>query len=324
MIQVLDITSIEEIERLREAILNNEDYKLGKVKPIKHIIKLDGGRFNHYNINYITSDIAKIILSHQKNFEKLLNELESKFEIAFSEQERVLRFQLKHGCLEIFSDIFSKETIMSMDSKHKMWTLITIASLVVGGFSANEYINHLNEQIQSHEKIKMKELENLDNQNERNDRNNEREATKQYFDRLHEVNKVLLQNKTIQDSINTPKKETLAILKDNEVYKTVDHKTLTKNDISKFDYIAPNLQDIEEEVTEIYTLEYYNFVRDGKMFKIVGISQPANSSILTPQERMKLIKKADSKEQVKLRLKIIKDRVTKKTKDAYILEYIEN
>lgn len=66
MIQVLDITSIEEIERLREAILNNEDYKLGKVKPIKHIIKLDGGRFNHYNINYITSDIAKIILSHQK------------------------------------------------------------------------------------------------------------------------------------------------------------------------------------------------------------------------------------------------------------------
>lgn len=315
-IQILNITSIEDLGKIKEAILNNEDFKLGEVEPIKHVIKLDGGRFSHYNINYITSDVAKIILTHQKNFTKLLNEIESKFEITFTDNEKELKFQLKHGCLEIFSDIFDKEVIMSMDSKHKMWTLITIAGLIVGSIGVGLYINHLDNEVQSHEKIEMKKLEN-------EDRNNEREATKQYFNGLLEINKSLAQNKTIQDSINTPKKETLSVLKDGEVYKTIENETLTKNDASKFDYIAPGIQDIEEVFTEIYTLENYNFVKDGKMFKIVGVSPLANSETIPADKRMRLMTKAETKQQVKLKIKIVKDGATKKPIKAFILDYIE-
>jgi hypothetical protein len=317
MPQILNIRSIEEIEKVKEAILNNIDFQLGEVEPIKHIIKLDGGRFTNYDVSYITSDVAKIILSHQKNFAKLLNEIESKFGIAFTENERELKFQLQSGSLDIFSNLFSVEVINNMDSRDKMWTLITIAGLIVGSIGVGLYINHLDNEVQSHEKIEMEKLE-------KEDRNNEREATKQYFNGLLEINKSLAQNKTIQDSINNPKKETLSVLKDGEVYKTVDNKTLTKNDTSRFDYVIPNVNDIEEEVEKIYTLEYYNFVRDGKMFKIVGISELVNSSILTPEKRIKLMAKAENKEQVKLKLKIIKDRLSKKIKEAFILEYIEN
>ncbi|CAM3512052.1 hypothetical protein [Arcobacter aquimarinus] len=317
MPQILNITSIEDIEKVKEAILNNEDFELGNVEPIKHIIKLDGGRFQNYDVNYITSDVAKIILIHQKNFTKLLNEIESKFDITFTDNEKELKFKLQSGSLDIFSNLFSEEAIRNMDSKHKMWTLITIAGLIVGAISVGAYISHLDNQVQSHERIEIAKIENQD-------RNNEREATKQYFDGLLEINKSLVQNKNIQDAINTPKKETLGILKDGEVYKIANNTSLTKNDTSRFDYIAPNIQDIEEEVENIYTLEYYNFVREGKMFKIVGISPLANSETISAEKRMRLMSKAETQQQVKLKIKIVKDGATKKPIKAFILDYIEN
>lgn len=317
MPRVINIRNVEDLKIVEEAILNNEYFELGDVKPIKHVIKLDGGRFSHYDIDYITSDVAKIILSHQKNFEKLLNEIESKFGIVFTDNERELKFKLQQGCLEIFSNIFSKEAILNMDSKHKMWTLITIAGLIVGSIGTSQYIDHLNNDIQAKKEIEIQKLQNQARQSEV-------EATKQYFDALIGINKNLVQNKIIQDSINNPKKETLEVLKDDEVYKTMDNQNLTKNDSSRFDYIAPDIQDIEEEVENIYTLEYYNFVKEGKMFKIVGISPLANSETISAEKRMRLMSKAETQQQVKLKIKIVKDGATKKPIKAFILDYIEN
>lgn len=317
MPRILNIRTVEDLKIVKEAILNNEDFQLDEVEPIKHIIKLDGGRFTDYDINYITSDVAKIILSHQKNFGKLLNEIESKFGITFTDNERELKFKLQHGCLEIFSNVFSKEAILSMDSKHKMWTLITIAGLIVGSIGVSQYITHLNNEIQAKKEVEIQKLQNQARQSEA-------EATKQYFNGLIDINKNLVQNKTIQDSINNPKKETLEVLKDDEVYKTIDNQNLTKNDSSRFDYIAPDIQDIEEEVENIYTLEYYNFVKEGKMFKIVGISPLANSETISAEKRMRLMSKAETQQQVKLKIKIVKDGATKKPIKAFILDYIEN
>lgn len=314
--QILNIRNIEDIEKVKEAILNNEDFVLGEVEPIKHIIKLDGGRFSHYDISYITSDVAKIIVTHQRNFEKLLKEIESKFEIKFTLQERELKFQLHQGCLEIFSDLFSKETIMSMDSNHKMWTLITIAGLIVGSIGVSSYISNLDNKVQSHEKIEMKKLES-------EDRKNERETTKEYFVGLLEINKSLSQNKIIQDSINNPKKETLAILKDDEVYKTVDNNILTKNDTNKFEYIPPIVPDIEEIVEETHTISNYYFKSEEKYFKLDGISKEINSLPMSAEKRIKIITKAEAQQPVKLKLKLIRDASTNKIKEAFILDYIE-
>ncbi len=317
MPRILNIRTVEDLKIVKEAILNNEDFQLDEVEPIKHIIKLDGGRFTDYDINYITSDVAKIILSHQKNFGKLLNEIESKFGITFTDNERELKFKLQHGCLEIFSNVFSKEAILSMDSKHKMWTLITIAGLIVGSIGVSQYITHLNNEIQAKKEVEIQKLQNQARQSEA-------EATKQYFNGLIDINKNLVQNKTIQDSINNPKKETLEVLKDDEVYKTIDNQNLTKNDSSRFEYVPPVIDDIEDEFTEEYYIDNFQFRSENKLFKINGIGCEADSLRISPEKRIKLIAKAETQQKVKLKIKTIKDGVTNKLKKVMILDYLEN
>ena len=317
MPKTINIRTVEDLKIVEEAILNNEDFELGEVEPIKHIIKLDGGRFTDYDINYITSDVAKIILSHQKNFGKLLNEIESKFGITFTDNERELKFKLQHGCLEIFSNVFSKEAILSMDSKHKMWTLITIAGLIVGSIGVSQYITHLNNEIQAKKEVEIQKLQNQARQSEA-------EATKQYFNGLIDINKNLVQNKTIQDSINNPKKETLEVLKDDEVYKTIDNQNLTKNDSSRFEYVPPVIDDIEDEFTEEYYIDNFQFRSENKLFKINGIGCEADSLRISPEKRIKLIAKAETQQKVKLKIKTIKDGVTNKLKKVMILDYLEN
>lgn len=126
--------------------------------------------------------------------------------------------------MEIFSNLFSNEVILNMESKHKMWTLITIAGLIVGSFGVSQYIDHLNNTVQSKKELEIQKLQN-------ENRDNEREKVEKYFDKIININNTLVQNKAIQDSINNPKKETLAVLKDDEIYQTFDKQTLTKNDI---------------------------------------------------------------------------------------------
>ena len=71
----LNIRTKEDLKVVQNAILNNEDFVLGEINPIPYTIKLDGGRFENYDLDYIDADVAKIILSHQENYTKLLNEL---------------------------------------------------------------------------------------------------------------------------------------------------------------------------------------------------------------------------------------------------------
>ncbi len=204
-----------------------------------------------------------------------------------------------------------------MDSKHKMWTLITIAGLIVGSIGVSQYITHLNNEIQAKKEVEIQKLQNQARQSEA-------EATKQYFNGLIDINKNLVQNKTIQDSINNPKKETLEVLKDDEVYKTIDNQNLTKNDSSRFEYVPPVIDDIEDEFTEEYYIDNFQFRSENKLFKINGIGCEADSLRISPEKRIKLIAKAETQQKVKLKIKTIKDGVTNKLKKVMILDYLEN
>ena len=130
-------------------------------------------------------------------------------------------------------------------------------------------------------------------------------------------------DKKLQDAINTPKKEVLSILEENE--KIIDNNIeYTSSSSSQFEYIKPNIEDTEEIIDEkIVTLDSYIFTHEGKPFKIQGLAPLANSSVLDASKRMKLISKAESQQQVKLTLKVIKDGITKRAKEVYILDFIE-
>ncbi len=309
----LDIKSVEDIKRVKQAILENEDFELGVITPITYIVKLDGGRFDHYDTAYIDADIAKVILSHQENYTKLLNELERHLEIQFSEEDRILKFKLQDGCLEFVSDLLQLEGLKKMKSKHLMYVILGV-SLMWFGHSA--YNTSIEAEIKKVETAAEIEIEKLDA--------GAKEAYTDTINNAVEALKTVALNKNIQNAINKPKQATLSILKEGE-NAIFDDVVLTKENEASFNYSKPNVDDIEEvPAVGTYTIEYYNFIKDGKLFKIQGITPPANSEILTPEKRMKLMAKADNKESVNIEVKIIRDGISKKIKTIYILDFIEN
>lgn len=313
----LNLTSIEDAKIIQEAIIKNIDFELGEVKPIPFLIKLDGGRFKDYDTNYINADIAKIILANQNNYNKLLDELEEKFDITFDEESKNLKFKLESGSLDIFSDLFSEETIKNMKSKHKLYLLSVIAIVIGGSLSYSQYIEQVNNKVQAEKEIKLVEL-NLA------DRQDERKIYEETISKILNINNELKVDKKLQNAINNPKKVILETLKDDEEFITMDKKKLKHIDSNKYEYVEPTVDDIEPNPeVKTYKIKYYDFELDGKPFKIKNIKPLVNSAMLSAKKRMKLISKAENQEDVQLKIKFIQNGITKENKEAYIIDYIE-
>jgi len=326
--QILNITSVEEIKIVQKAILNNEDFKFGEIKPITYMLKLDGGRFAENHSSIIDADIAKIILSHQENYTKLLNELERNFGIEFPDKARILKFKMQDGCLELISELLGLEGLKNMESKHLMYVILGISLMWFSYSSYNYNVEAELEKVKIQSEVKIKEMELAEQQAatkaEKEDRQRERETYQEIINKILEKDNEIKLNKNLQDAINKPKQVTVSVLKDGENV-NIDSHTLTKANEPEYNYIEPIVNDIEEEPIEgTYILEYYNFVKDGKLFKIQNVAPLANSETISADKRMRLMTKAETQQQVKLRIKIIKDGVTKKPIKAFILDYIEN
>lgn len=310
---VLNIRDFEDVLRIKEAILNNESFELGEIKPLKFKIKIDGGRFTDYDIGYVDAKVARIILSYQSNYNKLVNEIERKFKVKFSPEDKILKFKLGKGSLELLSELLNlKEVLQTMDSKDLMYTILTLSGMWFSYLGYTKYLENEAKKIETQKAIKEKELDGA-----------EKEKYLETMNKTLETFKDIMVDKKLQDAINTPKKEVLSLLEENE--KIVEPNTeYTHEDADKFEYIKPNIEDIEEIIDEkIVTLESYVFTNEGKPFKIQGISPLANSSVLDPKKRMKLITKAESREKVNVKLKIIKDGITKRDKEVYILDFLD-
>ena len=320
MPKTINIRTVEDLEIVQNAILNNEDFVLGTIEPVKYRLVLDGGRFKDFNPNLINIDIAKIIISIQTNYDKIIEELENKYNIKIDNELRKLNFKIEKGSGIIETLLEASGVIKKMESKDLMIVLI-VAIVSFGSFEAySKYTEKLKSEIVANKEIKLKELE-------KEDRQKERETTKEYFDGLLEVTKELASNKQIQDAVNKPKREILSILNDEEYIKVSETEKIKPGDKSKYNYKAPqteDIEDIEDIQIETHNIETYNFIKPGKLFKFEGIGVTANSEIISPAKRIKLMQKADIKEEVKVKLKYIKDPRTQKIKSIYILDYIEN
>lgn len=60
----LSINSIDDLLMIFERLSNGENVKVTEVGTIQHTIKLQGGRFEDYNIGYIDAEIARVIASY--------------------------------------------------------------------------------------------------------------------------------------------------------------------------------------------------------------------------------------------------------------------
>lgn len=214
----LDLKNEKDIERLLEAIIHNEEFELGVVEPFKYKLVLDGGRFKDFNPKLIDANIAKIILSIQKNYDILLSELEDKYNIIVEEKDRDLKFSIEKGS-GILETALNSEAVKKMKSKHLMYVLIVSVIAFTGYEAYSEYMEYLNEKLKTEEKIELAKIEKAD-------RKGEREAAQKNYTELIELTKGLAYNKTVQGSIDNPKKDTLSTLKADEYIKVSKDKKI--------------------------------------------------------------------------------------------------
>jgi hypothetical protein len=313
----ITIETIKDLEKIEEAIINKEEFQIKEIKSITYKLKFDGGRFSNYNIEYIDKFIAETILLEDKNYEKLLKELEKLYNIEIEEDKRELKFKLEKGSLDVSTDItpLVKEVLKNMESIHKVYVVIIVVFGFVASYGIYKLLEFKKAKLEEQSKIKARELEG--------------EEQKRYLDNVNqaiEAVKDIANNVTIQKAINEPKQKITNMLEDNETLTINDDTThkITKNDADKFEIVQPEVEDIEEEKTDTYKIKSYDFVSEGKLFKIEGIKPKAISETLSADKRLLLITKAEEGEAVKLKLKIIKDSLTNQIKKVYILDYIED
>ena len=127
MPRVINISKVEDLKIVEEAILNNENFELGEVEPIPFKLKLDGGRFENNNPRYIDKIVAETVIAQQKNYEKVLKEIEKLFNVRISEDSKVLKFELESGSLDLITELIGlSEVLKNMESIHQLYAVLGI------------------------------------------------------------------------------------------------------------------------------------------------------------------------------------------------------
>lgn len=309
-----NITSVKDIQRIQEAILNNETVEIGEIKPIHFKLKLDGGRFENYNPKFIDKFVAKTILSQQTNYERFLKEIEKQYNVKISKEAKLLKFELEKGSLELLTDLLAlTEVFKNMESTHQLYAVLGIAGGWLSYLGFGKYMEKMQHELEVKSQEKLKELDGK-----------EKENYLQTINKTIEALKEVALNPELQKAINKPKQELSAMLEDDEVLTLNDdtsHK-ITNSSASSFEYVAPQVEDIEEEVEGTYTICSYYFRSEEKYFKLDGIAKNANSLTMPAAKRLKLLSKAEEQKPVTLKLKIIKDGLSKNIKQIFILDYL--
>jgi len=197
------------------------------------------------------------------------------------------------------------EVVKDMESLHTMYLLLGISSAWYTHSAFSKYLD--------------KEVKKIDAENEKESKKIDAEKDKELIKALKEV----ALNKPFQDSMNNRTRDILSILEDDEKFNT-DTATLTHSNLDEYKYKKPEIDDIEEEpAINEYRIESYNFVKEGKLFKLSGVRTLANSEVMSADKRIKLMQEADNKNLVRLKVKITKDGLTEKIKSIHILDLIE-
>ncbi|EAH9639912.1 hypothetical protein EYX01_09330, partial [Campylobacter coli] len=184
----LSINSVDDLLVIFEKLSNGENIKVTEVGTIQHTIKLQGGRFENYNIGYIDAEIARVIDSYQDSFYRVADILKKDFGIDGIDKNKLIRFYLGEGSLEIKTDELLTNllgVIKDMESRDKLILFIAIALIIGGCWSFGNFLIH-NENI---EKIKSQ------NENAK-------------------IIAEIAKNKELQNACNAPKTTLVKILKD--------------------------------------------------------------------------------------------------------------
>lgn len=280
----LPINSIDDLLTIFEKLSNGENVKVTEVGTIQHTIKLQGGRFENYNIGYIDAEIARVIASYQDSFYRVADILKKDFGIDGIDKNQLIRFSLEKGSLEIKTDELLTNllgVIKDMESQEQL-ILLTIIALIIGGCWAFGKFLTYNENI---EKIKSQ------NENAR-------------------IIAEIAKNKELQNACNAPKITLVKILKDDEkACFSLGNDVVTNQ--NKEDYNFKEIEDTTqtEDIEGNFKILGFEKTNDNKKFKIILDDKThwANAGIIDVNTRMKLAKSSIQEQEAKLKLRIVKE-----------------
>ena len=312
----IEINSVVDLFEAKDFIIQTQsDVKISKVSSLEYKIKLDGGRFNDFDLSYIDADVAKIIVEYQTQYDNFIVGLEQKFNIQIPQSQRMLKFKLEKGCLEISADV--KAMLMGVINNMQDWQTMTVALVAICGFFAyKSYHKFLDTQV---EKIKVQAQQARD------------EAEQRRLETLSKMVENLSADRSLQEPANRVKKSIAEVLQDQEkaiIAPELDDQInapITSADKDKFRVVLSQVEtpDIEEEIDDLFHIQSQFFTSE-RPFRVKELGNVnLNSDILSVEKRITLIQKAEKQEPVNLRIKLIKDGKTQKIKNAYILDVLK-
>lgn len=312
----IEINSVADLFEAKDFIIQTQsDVKISKVSSLEYKIKLDGGRFNDFDLSYIDADVAKIIVEYQTQYDNFIVGLEQKFNIQIPQSQRMLKFKLEKGCLEISADV--KAMLMGVINNMQDWQTMTVALVAICGFFAyKSYHKFLDTQV---EKIKVQAQQARD------------EAEQRRLETLSKMVENLSADRSLQEPANRVKKSIAEVLQDQEkaiIAPELDDQInapITSADKDKFRVVLAQVEtpDIEEEIDDLFHIQSQFFTSE-RPFRVKELGNVnLNSDVLSVEKRITLIQKAEKQEPVNLKIKLIKDGKTQKIKNAYILDVLK-
>ena len=280
----MDINTIDDIMQLEQMLFNGENVEIRNVGNITHTIKLSGGRFSDYDINYINADIAKIVLSYQDSFYKIVSILEKDFDIKDIDKNQLIKFKLERGSLDLIGDFVKNmlEAMKNMESKDKKQVLVAIIIAILLGTSFATYISYL------------RDINNTEAERE----------NRQIIARL-------ASNQDMQKAVNAPKITTASILKDDESAKFNAQEQVITNS-NKQDYNFREIIDTtttQDTIDEFVILGYEKTLGGDRKFKmsVHGTIRQVSANLISADDRIKLAMAIERGDSIKLRIRTVKE-----------------
>lgn len=295
---LVDINTIDDIMQLEQMLFNGENVEIRNVGNITHTIKLSGGRFSNYDINYINADIAKIVLSYQDSFYKIVSILEKDFDIRGIDKNQLIKFKLKQGSLDLIGDFVKNilEAMKNMESKDKKQVLVAIIIAILLGASFATYISYL------------RDINNTEAERE----------NRQIIARL-------ASNQDMQKAVNAPKITTASILKDDESAKFNTQEQVITNS-NKQDYNFREIIDTtttQDTIDEFVILGYEKTLGGDRKFKmsVHGTIRQVSANLISADDRIRLAMAIERGDSIKLRIRTVKE--YNKITEVTILDVIQ-
>ena len=295
---LVDINTIDDIMQLEQMLFNGENVEIRNVGNITHTIKLSGGRFSDYDINYINADMAKIVLSYQDSFYKIVSILEKDFDIKDIDKNQLIKFKLERGSLDLIGDFVKNmlEAMKNMESKDKKQVLVAIIIAILLGASFATYISYL------------RDINNTEAERE----------NRQIIARL-------ASNQDMQKAVNAPKITTASILKDDESAKFNAQEQVITNS-NKQDYNFREIIDTtttQDTIDEFVILGYEKTLGGDRKFKmsVHGTIRQVSANLISADDRIRLAMAIERGDSIKLRIRTVKE--YNKITEVTILDVIQ-